>query len=179
MVLMGRLVVEYFLSRIIEAQAICLPSIIHHMKQLIPLVLLLVLNISCRKITNTQVQGDSMQADIVAENIDEDFICMLPCAIDAEFPGKTDAWKQFLQQNLVYPAEAVDMNVQGAVVVQFIVGTDGSISEIEAMSGPAKLKQSAIDVIKKSPNWIPAQMHGRNIKSYKRQPIIFRLEEEE
>jgi periplasmic protein TonB len=149
------------------------------MKQLIPLVLLLIINSSCRKIANTQVQTDSMETEVGAKNIDEDFICMLPCGIDAEFPGEAGAWKQFLQQNLVYPAEAVDMDVQGTVVVQFIVGTDGTISEIEAMTGPGELKQSAIDVIKKSPNWIPAQMHGRNIKSYKRQPIIFRLEEKE
>jgi periplasmic protein TonB len=147
------------------------------MKQLIPLVFLLAINISCRKIFNTQVQTDSIETD-VPKNIDEDFICMLPCGIDAEFPGETGAWKRFLQQNLVYPAEAVDMNVQGAVVVQFIVNTDGTISEIEAMSGPEELKQSAIDVIRKSPNWIPAYINGRTIKSYKRQPISFRLEEE-
>jgi protein TonB len=83
-----------------------------------------------------------------------------------------------LKQNLVYPPIAINQNIQGTVIVQFIVCADGTVCNIEAISGPIELKESAVEVVKKSPNWIPSEINGRNIKNYRRQPIIFRLEGE-
>ena len=97
--------------------------------------------------------------------------------IESSFPGGQRAWIQFLQNNLVYPKKAVKKKIEGTVVVQFIVNKDGSISDISAISGPEELQQSAIDVLKKSPNWKPAQQGGRFVKSYKKQPINYRLEQ--
>lgn len=52
---------------------------------------------------------------------------------------------------------------------------DGEVSDIEAISGPTEggLREEAVRVIKKSGKWVPAISHGRKVKSYKRQPIIF------
>jgi protein TonB len=95
---------------------------------------------------------------------------------ESYFPGGQRAWLSFLQDNLEYPAKAKRKNIQGTVVVQFIVNTDGTISDISAISGPEELKQAAINVIKKSPNWIPAFQKGKNVKSYKKQPVGFALQ---
>jgi protein TonB len=95
---------------------------------------------------------------------------------ESAFPGGERAWRNFLQENLEYPAKAKRKNIQGIVVVQFIVNTDGSISDISAISGPEELQQAAIKVIKKSPNWIPAFQYGKNVKSYKKQPVGFALQ---
>jgi periplasmic protein TonB len=95
---------------------------------------------------------------------------------ESYFPGGERAWRNFLQENLEYPAKAKRKNIQGIVVVQFIVNTDGSISDISAISGPEELQQAAIKVIKKSPNWIPAFQYGKNVKSYKKQPVGFALQ---
>ena len=96
--------------------------------------------------------------------------------IESEFPGGATAWLQFLQQNLRYPKKATRKNIQGTVMMQFIVGKDGSISNISAISGDPILEAAAVEVMLKSPNWTPAYQNGRAVKSYKRQPIVFRLE---
>jgi periplasmic protein TonB len=149
------------------------------MKQFLPALLLLGTSVSCCKIeVATAQQPVSIKTDTVAGTINDDFMCFSPCITEAEFPGKTKAWNQFVMRHLVYPPEALDMCAQGTVVVQFIVNTDGTLSNIEALSGPELFKQCAIDVLKKSPKWVPAQLHGRIIKSYKREPFRFSLEDE-
>jgi protein TonB len=76
----------------------------------------------------------------------------------------------------VYPKKAERKKIEGTVVVQFIVDKDGTISNISAVSGPELLQEAATEVIKKSPNWTPASQNGRKVKSYKKQPITFKLQ---
>jgi periplasmic protein TonB len=97
--------------------------------------------------------------------------------VESTFPGGGPGWSRFLRDNLVYPKKAVKKNIQGTVVVQFIVDKDGTVSNIDALDGPELLREAAIDVVKKSPNWKPATQNGRKVKSYKKQPITFKLEQ--
>lgn len=47
----------------------------------------------------------------------------------------------------IYPDEARANHVQGTVVLYFVIGTDGSIKEIEAISGdPALVKAASVAV---------------------------------
>ena len=94
---------------------------------------------------------------------------------ESTFPGGDAGWLRFLKSSLVYPPKAVRKKVEGTVVVQFIVEKDGSLSDIQAVSGPELLWDAAIKVIKESPNWKPAVQNGKKVKSYKKQPITFRL----
>ena len=96
--------------------------------------------------------------------------------IESDYPGGIAAWYRYLSKNLVYPDEAVSAEVQGQVIVRFIVDKEGNISDVEAVSGPNELKDAAIRVIKKSGTWNPAVQNGRKVKSYKSQPINFKLE---
>jgi protein TonB len=144
------------------------------MKQLIPAILILLFLTCCRKfhLDKPTPSVEETSSEICADAI----FCVLPAP--AEFPGGTMSWRTFLQQNLTYPSSAADAEIQGTVNVQFIVETDGSISDIRAVSGPNELKEAAVEVIRRSPRWIPAQLNGRHFKDYRKQPIIFRLEEE-
>lgn len=96
--------------------------------------------------------------------------------IESEYPGGTSSWQRYLNKSLKYPQEAIDNEVQGTVVVQFIVDKEGNVSDVEAVSGPEELRDEAVRVIKKSGKWTPAVQNGRQVKSYKKQPIVFRLE---
>ncbi|HEV3251109.1 MAG TPA: TonB family protein [Puia sp.] len=96
--------------------------------------------------------------------------------IESDYPGGPAAWARYLNKNLHYPDEAVNNEIQGDVVVQFIVDKEGLVSEVEAVSGPNELRDEAVRVIKKSGKWTPAVQNGRQVKSYKKQPIKFRLE---
>ncbi|HWK02067.1 MAG TPA: energy transducer TonB [Puia sp.] len=98
--------------------------------------------------------------------------------IESEYPGGTAAWQRYLNKNFRYPDEAVNNEVQGTIVVQFIVDKEGNVSDVQAISGPTEggLRDEAVRVIKKSGKWTPAVQNGRQVKSYKKQPIVFKLE---
>ncbi len=96
--------------------------------------------------------------------------------IESEYPGGAAAWQRYLNRNLRYPQDAIDNEIQGTVVVQFIVDKEGMVSEVESISGPKELRDEAVRVIRKSGKWTPAVQNGRQVKSYKKQPIVFRLE---
>jgi N-acetylmuramoyl-L-alanine amidase len=93
----------------------------------------------------------------------------------AEFPGGQKAWSDYLIKNLNYPPTAEKKEIQGDVIVAFIVKKDGSLADIHAISGPAELRASSVSVIKKSGKWIPARNNGLVIESYSKQPINYRL----
>jgi periplasmic protein TonB len=61
--------------------------------------------------------------------------------------------------------------------VQFIVGYDGTISNIEATTNHGYgMEKEVIRVIRKCPKWIPAEQHGRKVKAYRRLPVTFLVE---
>jgi periplasmic protein TonB len=136
---------------------------------------------------------DGIQSDVVAPPIDgsttgiieapkkddaEEDNIFVSVQIESAYPGGASAWMRFLNRNLHYPQEAQDQGIQGFVVVQFIVDKEGNVSNVEAVSGPEELRAEAIRVIKKSGKWTPAVQNGRNVRSYKRQPLGFKLNDE-
>jgi len=97
--------------------------------------------------------------------------------IESQYPGGISAWTAFLNRKLNYPQLAIDNEIQGTVVIQFIVDLQGNVSDVIAISGPDELKQAAINVIKQSSKWSAAIQNGKPVKSYKKQPITFKLPE--
>jgi periplasmic protein TonB len=97
---------------------------------------------------------------------------------EAEFPGGLRAWRNYLEENLRSDVPIKKKAPLGkyTVIVQFIVGLDGSISNIEATtSNGYGMEKEVIRVIKKGPKWTPAEQHGRKVKAYRRQPITFEV----
>jgi protein TonB len=145
------------------------------MKQFLPL-LLFVCTGCWQGIPDTQLPANAVKLDTFTScPTFEEFGCQVG---GAEFPGGAMAWQKFLTQNLVYPQIAIDKEIQGTVVVRFIVEKDGSLTDVEAIKGPMELRQSAMLVIKRSPDWTPGIENGNKVRSFKMQPIVFRLEEE-
>lgn len=97
--------------------------------------------------------------------------------IEAEYKGGLSSWLKFLNANCRYPDEAVNQEIQGVVKVKFVVEKDGTVSHVEAMSGPEVLQKEAIRVIAASRQWEPSILDGHKVRSYKIQPIVFRLEQ--
>lgn len=108
------------------------------------------------------------------KNDDEPWIVV---QIESQYPGGASAWMRYLNKTFRYPEEAQESGTQGTVVVQFIVDKEGNVSDVEALSGPVKggLREEAVRVIKSSGKWDAAIQNGRKVKSYKKQPIIFRF----
>jgi periplasmic protein TonB len=96
--------------------------------------------------------------------------------MDAEYPGESEGWTTYLFKSLKYPETAVNNEIQGEVVVEFVVNTDGSLSDVRAISGPKELRAESVRVVTESGHWLPAKNKGVIVSSYKKQPIIFKLE---
>jgi TonB family protein len=93
----------------------------------------------------------------------------------AQYPGGSGGWNAYLSKNLNYPDEAVNKEIQGDVIVEFIVQEDGTVSDIHAISGPSALRKESVKVIAQSGKWIPAKDKGMVVASYVKQPINYRL----
>jgi TonB family protein len=96
--------------------------------------------------------------------------------VEAGFPGGAQEWIKYLTKTVKYPDEAVKNEVQGTVIVEFVINEDGSLSDIHAISGPERLRSESVRVITESGRWVPAKDHGVVVASYHKQPIIFKLE---
>ena len=95
---------------------------------------------------------------------------------DAVFPGGEAAMYKWIQDHLNYPAIARDQEIQGKVMVQFIVNKDGSIEGVKILRTPdASLSKEAERVIKLMPKWTAARQGNKPVRSYFRIPIVFRL----
>jgi periplasmic protein TonB len=95
--------------------------------------------------------------------------------IEASYMGGSSAWARFLNKNLRYPEDAINIGVSGTVMVQFVVDLDGNVSDVKVVSGPEQggLREEAVRVIMKSGKWVPAVQNGRHVKAYRRQPVTF------
>ena len=96
-----------------------------------------------------------------------------------EFPGGTMALLEYLRSNIKYPKECRDNNIQGRVLVSFIVGKDGKITNPEIVLGvdPA-LDAEAMKVVAAMPEWKPGTQKGEKVRVRYTIPINFRLDKE-
>lgn len=96
--------------------------------------------------------------------------------IESSFKGGPGAWMRFLNKNFKYPDRAINARKEGIVIVQFVVDTLGAVTNPEIIkSVEYSLDEESLRIIHITPNWEPAFQKGRKVKSYKRQPVIFRL----
>lgn len=95
----------------------------------------------------------------------------------AEFPGGTAAMMKWLSNNVRYPESAQQNDIQGRVIVKFVVEKDGSIGHAEILKGVDRdLDREAIRVVKKMPRWQPGKNNGVAVRSYFNLPVVFRLQ---
>ena len=94
-----------------------------------------------------------------------------------EFPGGMRECMNFLDKNLKYPATAQENEVQGRVIVQFVVDTDGSILEPNVVRGVnPELDAEALRVISIMPKWKPGKQRGKAVRVKYTIPVMFRLQ---
>jgi protein TonB len=98
--------------------------------------------------------------------------------VHAEYRVGEYAFLHYLDLYHRYPFEARHNEIQGTVIVQFVVNKDGKVSDVQAIGGPTEggLREEAVRVIKQCGKWKPAIADGHPVKSVVHQPIIFRLQ---
>lgn len=94
-----------------------------------------------------------------------------------EFPGGMEALMKYLNKNIKYPSRAQDNNIQGRVMVSFVVNRDGSIVDPEILKAVDKdLDNEALRVIKAMPKWTPGKQRGKPVRVKYTVPVTFRLQ---
>ncbi len=88
---------------------------------------------------------------------------------------------EFIYKNIRYPKEAWDANVEGSVVVSFIVEKDGSISDAKTLreigGGCGAEAVRVVNLMQEQGiRWIPGKQRGRNVRVQFNLPIRFKLE---
>ena len=120
---------------------------------------------------------DYVEEEIVEEVIEEE----IPFAIIEEKPtfnGGDPAveFQKWVYSRLEYPEVARDNNIQGRVIVSFLIDKDGSIKDIKILRGvDPSLDNEALRVISESPKWTPGKQRNKTMKVRFTFPIVFQL----
>ncbi len=97
----------------------------------------------------------------------------------AEFPGGQAALMKWLSSNIHYPEAAQQNDVQGRVIVKFVVEKDGSVSQATILKGVDKdLDKEALRVVNKMPKWQAGKNNGVAVRSYFTLPVVFKLQQQ-
>jgi TonB family protein len=95
-----------------------------------------------------------------------------------KFPGNVNEW---LVQNIVYPADAKNNNIQGTVYITFVIERDGSVSNVKVLRGVvggSSLDNESIRVVSIMPKWVPGMQNGHTVRVQYTLPIHFVLKDD-
>ena len=93
------------------------------------------------------------------------------------FPGGQAALMQYLAKNIKYPVVAEENGIQGRVIVTFVVGKTGAISNVQVAKGvDPSLDKEAVRVVSSMPNWIPGKQNGQSVNVKYTVPVMFKLQ---
>ncbi|MDE7092515.1 MAG: energy transducer TonB, partial [Muribaculaceae bacterium] len=94
-----------------------------------------------------------------------------------QFPGGEEALLKYIGDHLRYPTMAAENNIQGRVVVSFVVTKTGKIGEVKILRArDPDLDKEAIRVVKSLPDFIPGKMNGQAVNVWYNLPVNFKLQ---
>ncbi len=94
-----------------------------------------------------------------------------------QFPGGEGELLKYISTHIKYPTMSAENNIQGRVVVKFVVQKDGKVGEVVVLRGKdPDLDKEAVRVVKTLPNFIPGKMNGQAVSVWYTLPINFKLQ---
>ena len=92
------------------------------------------------------------------------------------FPGGDAALMEHLDSHIQYPPEAAKNNIQGRVILQFVVDKTGEIGEVKVVRSVDKdLDKEAVRIVKTLPKFIPGRQNGQAVAVWYTLPVTFKL----
>jgi protein TonB len=115
--------------------------------------------------------------EVKEEEIEEETIDFVRVEEKPRFNnGDANTFSRWVAEHLVYPEIAKENGVQGRVMLQFTVKTDGSVSDVKVLRGvDPSLDKEAVRVVSMSPKWTPGKQRDRKVKVTYTFPVIFQL----
>lgn len=94
-----------------------------------------------------------------------------------DFPGGTGEMMKYLMKSIRYPEEMMKQNVQGRVIVTFVVRKNGEIVDAKVVkSVHPQLDAEALRIINGMPNWTPGMQNGKPVNVKFALPVSFKLD---
>ncbi|MCH7400221.1 TonB family protein [Belliella kenyensis] len=91
--------------------------------------------------------------------------------------GGFSNWQTYINNNLRYPLQAQQLQIEGTVYLAATVDSNGKITNPQVLRGIGfQCDQEALRLVTSSPDWIPAFKEGKSVDSIIRIPIKFELD---
>ncbi len=142
--------------------------------------------------TNANIGNKNVEGEPPGTEIPDDF--KLPKAIEVPsnedetvrdifgvqkpptYPGGDQDLLKYLAKNVQYPELARDANIQGSVVITFVIMKDGSIGDVQILKDiGGGCGKEAMRVVKSMPKWSPGEANGKPVKVRFTLPVRFQL----
>lgn len=92
------------------------------------------------------------------------------------FPGGEIEMMRYIGENMRYPVVAQESNIQGQVIIRFVVTANGTIDDIKVLKSlHPSCDKEATRVVQSMPRWTPGKQNGKNVAVYFTLPVRFRL----
>ena len=134
------------------------------------------------EIISVEDQGEVVEINenmnIVVEELPEEETIYNVVEDQPEFPGGMQALMKYLKDNIKYPSISRQNNSQGRAYINFIVNTDGAITDVEVMksTNDVYLDKEAVRVVSGMPKWKPGKQQGKTVRVKYTLPVMFRLQ---
>lgn len=90
------------------------------------------------------------------------------------YPGGESALLKYISTHVKYPSIAQEQEIQGVVLLRFVVLEDGSIGEVRVQKGlHPECDKAAVKVIKELPRFTPGRQQGKPVKVWFTCPVRF------
>ncbi|MBR6310349.1 MAG: energy transducer TonB [Paludibacteraceae bacterium] len=145
-------------------------------------------------VDNTQEVGDvqlqstesdenveiAVQAPVVVqveEEVIDEVISFAKIEEKPTFPGGDSEMMKYLATSIKYPAKAAEMGIEGTVVIQFVIGKDGKVTDAKVVRGKDPLlDKEALRVVNAMPAWKPGKQGGKAVRVAYTLPVRFKLQ---
>ncbi len=112
-----------------------------------------------------------------AEPAVEDEIFLVAETMPSFMDGNLETFRTWVMQNVKFPQIALENNLQGRVVLSFVIDKDGRLTNIEVLQSPDRsLSEEAIRVLSKSPKWSPGKQRNQTVRVKYTLPVEFRVQ---
>lgn len=96
-----------------------------------------------------------------------------------QFPGGESAMMQYIGANLKYPESAAKENIEGRVVLRFVVTKIGDIKDVSVIrSLDSRCDEEAMRVVRAMPKWTPGKQGGKDVDVYYTLPVLYKLQKD-
>ena len=126
------------------------------------------------------ISSDGFATSAMVEEPEPEIFCVVCVEIPALFDGKPaeESLRDYTGKNLHYPQAAIENEISGRVLVQFVVDQNGNVVDVEVVrSVDPLLDNEAVRLIRSTSGmWTPGMQREKKVKVRYTFPIFFKLQ---